>query len=66
MSLQVEFFILRSFMRLYDPGLAGHIPITMDLCGGDIFQDNFESGFDKWTDGGYTDWSLSNPDSKLS
>lgn len=45
-----------------DTGLAGHTTITMtDSGGGDVilFQDDFEGGnFNKWTDGGSTDWNL--------
>jgi hypothetical protein len=43
-----------------DPGLPSeYTAITMDSSGGSgsvLFQDGFETDFDKWTDDGITDW----------
>jgi type II secretory pathway pseudopilin PulG len=45
-----------------DTGLTGHTTITMTDSGASgaiLFQDDFEGGnFDKWTDGGTTNWNL--------
>jgi type II secretory pathway pseudopilin PulG len=38
------------------PGLSGHTAVTMDSAASILFEDGFESNFDKWTDGGTTDW----------
>ena len=43
-----------------DPGLADHTAITMDKSTSILFEDGFETNFDKWTDGGITDWGRSN------
>jgi hypothetical protein len=43
-----------------DPGLSSdHTAITMDKSTAILFQDGFETSFDKWTDGGITDWGRS-------
>jgi len=42
------------------PGLSGHTVITMDNAASVLFEDGFETNFDKWTDGGITDWARSN------
>lgn len=42
------------------PGLNGHTAITMDSAAGALFEDSFETDFDKWTDNGFTDWDRSN------
>jgi hypothetical protein len=44
------------------PGLSvgGHTAITMDRSASVLFEDGFESNFNKWTDGGTTDWDRDN------
>jgi type II secretory pathway pseudopilin PulG len=42
-----------------DPGLSDHTAITMDKSTAVLFEDGFETSFDKWTDDGYTDWERS-------
>lgn len=39
-----------------DPGLSSHTAITMDKAESILFEDGFESNFNKWNDNGVTDW----------